>query len=72
MRLYNRIKRKWPGLLTLQPTFYHNNARSNMAVTLSGMLESLKWDSVEQLQYSPDVAPADFCIFLPNYVVEEW
>ncbi len=34
-----------------------------MAVTSSGMLESLKWDSVKQLAYSPDLAPADFHIF---------
>ncbi len=27
------------------------------------MLESLKWDSVEQLPYSPNLASADFHIF---------
>ncbi len=34
-----------------------------MVVTPSGMLDSLKLDSVEQPSYNPDLAPADFCIF---------
>ncbi len=62
MRLYNR-KCKQLGLLTLQPAFHHYSARPHMVVTLSGILESLKPDSVEQLPYSLDLAPADFHIF---------
>ncbi len=34
-----------------------------MAETPSGMFVSLKWDSVEQPPYHPDLAPTNFCIF---------
>ncbi len=60
---YNIIPFKRPGLLTLWLAVHHNNARPHTAVTPSGMLESLKWDSVEQPLFSPDLAAADFRIF---------
>ncbi len=84
MRLYNQIKHKQLSVLTLQPRFLHNNARPHTTVTPSGMLESLKWDSMEQQPYSPDFALANFRIFGPfkkdltglrffiNKEVQEW
>ncbi len=63
MNLYNRIKRKQPGLLMRKPVFHHDNAWSHTASTPAAMLSGFKWDSIEQLAYNPDLAPTDFQIF---------
>jgi len=38
----------------------HGNARPHVAKIIKKYLETLKWDVLPHLPYSPDIAPSDY------------
>jgi len=39
----------------------HDNARSHVVKVVKKYLETLKWDVLSHLPYSPDIAPSNYC-----------
>jgi len=39
----------------------HDNVRSHVAKVVKKYLETLKWDVLSHLPYSPDIAPSNYC-----------
>jgi histone-lysine N-methyltransferase SETMAR len=44
---------------------YHDNARPHSANQTTATLRSFKWEVLQHLPYSPDLAPSDFHLFDP-------
>jgi histone-lysine N-methyltransferase SETMAR len=42
---------------------HHDNARPHTAPAAQERIEKLKWELLEHLPYSPDLAPSDFHLF---------
>ena len=42
----------------------HNNAWPHSVHVTTALLEKFKWDILDHLPYSPDLAPSDFHLFL--------
>ena len=44
-------------------TLQHDNARPHVAKPVKTDLETLKWEVLTHLPYSPDIAPSDYYLF---------
>lgn len=62
-KLRPAIRRKRPDLLQEGVIFHHDNAPVHTARLVSDCLDTWDWEILEHPRYSPDLAPADFCIF---------
>ena len=50
--------------MSLGVCLLHDNAWSHSAHVTTVLLEKCKWDILDHLPYSPDLAPSDFHLFL--------
>ena len=46
-----------------QTILLHNNARPHVAQVVKAALQELKWEVLQHLPYSPDLAPTDYYLF---------
>lgn len=60
--LQRAIQNKCRGMLTNRVHLLHDNARSHTLVT-KALLKQFKWNVLDHLPYSPDLAPTDFHVF---------
>ena len=64
MRLRRAIQNKRRGMLSCDVCLLHNNAWPHSVHVTTALLEKFKWDILDHLPYSPDLAPSDFHLFL--------
>ena len=65
MKLDKEIKEKRPELATRKgDIFYQNNARPHTSLVTRKKLWELGWKLMPHPPYSPDLAPADYHLFL--------
>ena len=63
-RLREQIRRKRADLWEKNPLIlHHDNAPSHKAIIVNKFLAKNSTNIIEQLSYSPGMAPADFCLF---------
>jgi len=58
------IPKKWRGMLSRGVCLLHDNERPHSAHVTTAILEKFKWDVLDHLPYSPDLATSDFHLFL--------
>ena len=65
MRLSRALKDKRPQYNERHEKviLQHDNARPHVAKVIKTYLETLKWEVLPHLPYSPDVAPSDYHLF---------
>ena len=65
MRLSRALKEKRPQHQERhdKSILQHNNARTHITRRVKTYLETLKWEVLPHLPYSPDVAPSDYHLF---------
>lgn len=62
-KLRPAIRKKRPGLMDRGIIFHHDNAPVHTARLITDFLDTWNAEMLEHPRYSPDLAPADFCIF---------
>jgi len=50
----------------------HDNTRLHVAKVVKKYLETLKWDVLPHLLYSPNIAPSDYWLFTSFAEIENW
>ena len=49
---------------TMRHFLLHDNGRPHSAAQTQDLITSFKWEQMDHPQYSPDLAPSDFHLFL--------
>ncbi|GFW92148.1 mariner Mos1 transposase [Trichonephila clavipes] len=62
-KLKNAIRKKQPGLLISSVLLLDDNVRLHSATATQNCTETLGWERLHHLPYSPDIAPSDFHLF---------
>ena len=63
-RLRRTIQNKSRGMLSRGVCLLHDKERPHSAHLTTTLLEKFKWDILDHLPYSPDLASSDFHLFL--------
>ena len=67
--LHDAVQRKWPDMWTGKNwQLHHDNAPAHSAHVIKSFLAKNNTALVQQLPYSPDLAPCDFWLF-PKFVI---
>jgi hypothetical protein len=61
-RLEEKICEKKPVLQKKKVIYYQDNSLAHKSVLAMGKLRDLHYELLEDLPYSPDLAPSDFCL----------
>ena len=51
-------------MLSVTILLLHDNARQHSAAQTQDLITSFRWEQMDHLPYSPDLAPSDFLLFL--------
>ena len=63
-KLRRAIQNKSCGMLSATILLLHDNARPHSAAQTQDLITSFKWEQMDHLLYSPDLAPSDYRLFL--------
>jgi histone-lysine N-methyltransferase SETMAR len=67
-KLWNGICIKRPGQLPRGVLLHHDNATPHIAQATQEKIHEIQWELLEQLPYSPDLAPSDLNGALKNHL----
>jgi len=63
-KLRHAIQNKRRRMLSVTILLLHDNAQPHSATQTQDLITSFKWEQMDHLLYSPDLAPSDYHLFL--------